>query len=57
MTSLYIILWLAVGKPSFTSNVEEEIRPGCRNLQISLIVVNLSKESWVECNRNMHYQS
>ena len=57
MTSLYIILWLAVGKPSFTSNVEEEIRPGCRNLQISLIVVNLSKKSWVECNRNMHYQS
>ena len=34
--------WLTVGKPSFSSNVVEEIRPGCRNLQRSLIVVNLS---------------
>ena len=33
-------LWLAVGKPSFSSNAVE-IRPGCRNLQWFLIMVNL----------------
>ena len=45
MISLYIgiLLWLPVGKPSFSSNVVEEIRPGCRNLKRSLIVVNLSE--------------
>ena len=32
-----------MGKPSFSSNVVEEIRLSCRNLQRSLIMVNLSK--------------
>ena len=41
--SIYILLWLAVGKPSFSSNYAEEIRPGCRNLQRPLIMVNLSE--------------
>ena len=41
--SFYILLWLAVGKPSFSSNVVEEIRSGCRSLQRSLIMVNLSE--------------
>ena len=32
-----------MGKPSFSLNVVEEIRLSCRNLQRSLIMVNLSK--------------
>ena len=32
---------MAVGKSSFFKNVVEEIRPGCRNLQRSLIMTNL----------------
>ena len=31
------------GKSSFLQNIVEEIRPGCRNLQRSQIMVNLSK--------------
>ena len=34
---------MTVGKPSFSSNVVEEIRPGCRNLKRSLIMLNLSE--------------
>ena len=34
--------WLAVRKSSFLQNVVEKIRPGCKNLQSSLIMVNLS---------------
>ena len=41
---LYLILCLAFGKPSFSSNVVEEKRPGCRNLQRPLIMVNLSEK-------------
>ena len=41
--SLCIILWLALGKPSFLANIVVEIRPGCRHLQRSLIMVNLSE--------------
>ena len=37
------ILWLAGGKSNFLQNIVEEIRPGCRNLQRSLIMVNLSE--------------
>ena len=32
-----------MGKPSFSSNVVEQIRLSCRNLQRSPIMVNLSK--------------
>ena len=32
-----------MGEPSFSSNVVEEIRLSCRNLQRSLIMINLSK--------------
>ena len=31
------------GKSSFLQNIVEEIRPGCRNLQRSQIIVNLSE--------------
>ena len=31
------------GKSSFLQNMVEEIRPGCRNLQRSQIMVNLSE--------------
>ena len=31
------------GKSSLLQNIAEEIRPGCRNLQRSLIMVNLSE--------------
>ena len=31
------------GKSSFLQNIVEEIRPGCRNLQRSQIMVNLSE--------------
>ena len=41
--SLYIPLWLAVGKPGFSSNVVEEIRSCCRYLQESLIIVHFSE--------------
>ena len=34
-------LWFAVGKSSFLHNILEEIRPGCRNLQESLIMIIL----------------
>ena len=39
------LLWLAVGKSSYSQNIGEEIKPGCRNLQRSQIMVNL-KYSW-----------
>ena len=32
-----------VGNPSFSSDVLEEIRPGCRNLKRSLIMIDLSE--------------
>ena len=32
-----------VGKSSFLQNIVVEIRPGCRNLQRSKIMVNLSE--------------
>ena len=40
-----MLLWLAVGKPSFSSNVLEENRPGCRNVQryLCLVMVILSE--------------
>ena len=31
------------GKSSFLQNIVEEIRPGCRNLKRSQIIVNLSE--------------
>ena len=31
------------GKSSFLQNIGEEIRPGCRNLQRSQVMVNLSE--------------
>ena len=34
---------LAVGKSSFLQNIVEEIRPACRNLQRSQVMVNLSE--------------
>ena len=34
---------LALGKSSILRNIVEEIRAGCRNLQRSLIMVNLSE--------------
>ena len=37
------MLWLAVERFSFSSNDVEEMNPGCKNLQMSLIVVNLSE--------------
>ena len=40
--SLYL-LWLELGKSSFSSNSVEEIRPGCRNIHWFLITVNLSE--------------
>ena len=43
IVNLYIILWLAVEKPSFSLNIKQETRPGCKNQQISLIMVNLSE--------------
>ena len=36
-----MILWLVIGKPTSSSNVVEDIRPGCRNLNWSRIMVNL----------------
>ena len=36
-------LWLAVGKYNFLRNIVEAIRRGCRNLQISLTMANLSE--------------
>ena len=36
------------GKSSFLQNIIEEIRPGCRNLQRSQIMVNLSERVFVE---------
>ena len=36
------------GKSSFLQNIVEEIRPGCRNLQRSQIMVNLSERVFVE---------
>ena len=41
--SLYILSWLAIGKPTFSSDVVEEIRLGFRNLKRSLMMVNLSE--------------
>ena len=38
---LHILLWLALGSLSFSSNDIEEMNPGFRNLQTSLIVVKL----------------
>ena len=37
------LLWLTLGKSSFLQNIVEEIRPGCRNLQRSQIMVHLSE--------------
>ena len=37
------LLWFAVGKSSSLQNIVEEIKPGCRNLQRSEIMVNLSE--------------
>ena len=37
------LLWFVVRKSSFLRNNVEEIRPGCKNLQRSLIMVNLSE--------------
>ena len=34
---------MARKKSSFLQNIVEEIKPGCRNLQRSLIMVNLSE--------------
>ena len=34
-------LWFKLGKPSFLSNVVEEIRPSCISLQRSLFMINL----------------
>ena len=34
---------LTVGKPSFSLNFAEEVRPDCRNLQRSTIMVNFSE--------------
>ena len=48
---------MAVGKSSFLRNVIEEIRPGCRNLQRSLIMVNSSELFLVGCYRNTGYQT
>ena len=46
MIDLYILLWLTLGRFSFSPKVAEEISPGCRNLQMSLIVENLSEMFW-----------
>ena len=46
MIDLYILLWLTFGRLSFSPKVAEEISPGCRNLQMSLIVENLSEMFW-----------
>ena len=40
---IYVLLWFAVGKLSFSSNVVEDIRLGCRNLQRLPFMVNLSE--------------
>ena len=40
---LYIYYMVDKGKSSFLQNIVEEIRPGCRNLQRSQIMVNLSE--------------
>ena len=37
------LLWLAVEKSSFLQNIVEEIRYGYRNLQRSLVMVNMSE--------------
>ena len=34
---------LAVGESSFLDNIIEEIKPGCRKLQMSQIIVNLAE--------------
>ena len=36
------MLWFALGRLNLLSNVTGEMKPGCRNLQISLIKANLS---------------
>ena len=40
---LYIYYIVDKGKSSLSQNIVEEIRPRCRNLQRSQIMVNLSK--------------
>ena len=55
---LFIYLsWLVAGKSGFLMNAVEEIRPGCRNLQRPLIMVNLSEMLLVGMlYRNTGYQ-
>ena len=61
-TTFIYLLWLAAGESSFLQNIVEKIRPGCRNLQRSLIMVNLSdiilcpKSSRVCGFKNMGWQ-
>ena len=43
MIIVYLILLLEVGRPSFPSNVVEEIKPDCTSLQSLLIMINLSE--------------
>ena len=40
---LHICYMVDKGKSSFLQNIVKEIRPGCRNLQRSQIMVNLSE--------------
>ena len=39
MIIVYLILWLEVRRPSFPSNVVEEIKPDCTSLQSLLIMI------------------
>ena len=43
MTDLYILLWLTLGSFSFSPKDTERMNAGCKNLQTSLIMVNLSE--------------
>ena len=43
MINIYMSLYLAVERFSFSLNDLGEKNPGCKNFQMSLIVVNLSE--------------
>lgn len=50
---------LSVGRLNFALNDIEEINPGCRNLQMPLIIINLSEIflDAVRCSKYRFYQS
>ena len=46
MIDLYILLWLTLERFSFSPKDTEGMSPGCKNLQMSHIMANLSEMFW-----------